>query len=588
MQGKCRPPSPWPAPALLCLTLLVAPLALWQVGVLTFDRSLHFYNLRAGQAQPQMLVVSDIDDPFVPRPDDLLVNLQESRPVLEALLDSLPDTWASTDCPDSAMGPALQAAFLVMSPIGGKLLLFQSTPPSEGVGRIKQRENPAAYGTEKESMLRVPEDPFFKKFAAECTRVHITVDVFACGRVYMDLASLSALCRYTNGQLYYYPGFDVGRDGAKLHSEVTRNLTREQGWEAVMRIRCSKGLQISAFHGHFFIRSSDLLAVPCVDEDKAYSVEISLEEQMITGPAAYVQCALLYTASCGERRIRVHTVAVPVVTDLMEMFRTCDGAAMSAVLAHLAVEKSLGARLQDARDMVQQRVVGALREFRLLYSAQSRFITNKLIYPEGLRMLPLWSLAISKCGALRGGAKDVAPDERISFGFDLMSSPIERILKMVYPACYALHRPGDGPWGTPGPNGRALLPPTSPLSLERLEGSGAYLLDNGRIFIVWVGRGVAPEFMQQVFGLGNNATPQELAGIHVEPPRDNQWSRRINAVIQELRSTRPTHQLLFVVRQGDPHEGHVLPYFVEDRGPGMPSYMEHLSALHKQVMARPG
>ncbi len=31
-----------------------------------------------------------------------------------------------------------------------------------------------------------------------------------------------------------------------------------------MRIRCSKGLRISAFHGHFFIRSTDLLALPQV------------------------------------------------------------------------------------------------------------------------------------------------------------------------------------------------------------------------------------------------------------------------------------------------------------------------------------
>ena len=34
--------------------------------------------------------------------------------------------------------------------------------------------------------------------------------------------------------------------------------------QAVMRIRCSKGLRISTFHGHFFIRSSDLLALPQV------------------------------------------------------------------------------------------------------------------------------------------------------------------------------------------------------------------------------------------------------------------------------------------------------------------------------------
>ena len=31
-----------------------------------------------------------------------------------------------------------------------------------------------------------------------------------------------------------------------------------------MRIRCSKGLRISSFHGHFFIRSTDLLALPQV------------------------------------------------------------------------------------------------------------------------------------------------------------------------------------------------------------------------------------------------------------------------------------------------------------------------------------
>ena len=45
---------------------------------------------------------------------------------------------------------------------------------------------------------------------------------------------------------------------------MRHNLTRTTGCEAVMRIRCSKGLRISAFHGHFFIRSTDLLALPQV------------------------------------------------------------------------------------------------------------------------------------------------------------------------------------------------------------------------------------------------------------------------------------------------------------------------------------
>lgn len=72
--------------------------------------------------------------------------------------------------------------------------------------------------------------------------------------------------------------------------------------------RCSKGLTISSFHGHFYIRSRDLLAIPCVDQDKSFSADIALEESMLTSQVAYIQGALLYTASCGERRIRVMTM----------------------------------------------------------------------------------------------------------------------------------------------------------------------------------------------------------------------------------------------------------------------------------------
>ena len=41
-----------------------------------------------------------------------------------------------------------------------------------------------------------------------------------------------------------------------------------------------------------------------VDPDKAFAVQISHEEGVVSGPVAYMQCALLYTSSNGERRIR--------------------------------------------------------------------------------------------------------------------------------------------------------------------------------------------------------------------------------------------------------------------------------------------
>lgn len=61
-----------------------------------------------------MMVVSDLDDIFLPLPDDLLVNLSDSRHVVDSFLDSLPSMFQDNTNVESAFGPALKAAFMVM------------------------------------------------------------------------------------------------------------------------------------------------------------------------------------------------------------------------------------------------------------------------------------------------------------------------------------------------------------------------------------------------------------------------------------------------------------------------------------------
>lgn len=68
-----------------------------------------------------------------------------------------------------------------------------------------------------------------------------------------------------------------------------------------------------------------------------------MSQRLLPSQVAYIQAALLYTASCGERRIRVATTMVPVVQELADLFRATDGGAQAALTARLAVEKSLGA-----------------------------------------------------------------------------------------------------------------------------------------------------------------------------------------------------------------------------------------------------
>lgn len=53
------------------------------MGFVTYDRVIQFYNVKAHLAQPQMLVMTDVDDVFVPMVDGFLVSLTEARTVLE-------------------------------------------------------------------------------------------------------------------------------------------------------------------------------------------------------------------------------------------------------------------------------------------------------------------------------------------------------------------------------------------------------------------------------------------------------------------------------------------------------------------------
>jgi protein transport protein SEC24 len=133
-----------------------------QVGVITYDSTIHFYNLKSTLSQPQMMVVSPTQELFLPIPDDLLVNLSESRDVIDTLLDSLPSMFENTRNVETCFGSVLQAAFKVMAHIGGKMCIFQASLPSMGQGKLKHRENPRLFGTEKEHTLLDAEDPFYQ------------------------------------------------------------------------------------------------------------------------------------------------------------------------------------------------------------------------------------------------------------------------------------------------------------------------------------------------------------------------------------------------------------------------------------------
>ena len=65
-----------------------------KVAFLTYDKNIQFYNLKPILKQPQMMVMTDVDNIFLPQPEDLLVTLSESYDLVINLLDNLPNYFA--------------------------------------------------------------------------------------------------------------------------------------------------------------------------------------------------------------------------------------------------------------------------------------------------------------------------------------------------------------------------------------------------------------------------------------------------------------------------------------------------------------
>lgn len=92
-----------------------------RIGIMTFGGGIQFYNLTASLGQPQMMVMTDLKDPFVPLKTGLFVSVQESREIIETLLTLLPNMFEHTRSTESFMGAAIDASIQAMVRCGSSV-----------------------------------------------------------------------------------------------------------------------------------------------------------------------------------------------------------------------------------------------------------------------------------------------------------------------------------------------------------------------------------------------------------------------------------------------------------------------------------
>jgi protein transport protein SEC24 len=272
-------------------------------------------------------------------------------------------------------------------------------------------------------------------------------------------------------------------------------------------------------------------------------------------------------------------MAVPVVTDLADMYRLADTGAVVSLFSRLAIEKTLSQKLEDARSAVQLRIVKALKEYRNLYAVQHR-LANRMIYPDSLKFLMLYGLALCRSTALRGAYGDVPLDDRCATGHTMMTLPIKRLLKFLYPSLIRLDE--------------YLLKPSVqaddfksidrrlPLTGETLDSRGLYIYDDGFRFIIWFGRVISPDIAKNLLGADFAA---ELSKATLNE-HNNEMSRRLMRVLEKLRNDdRAYYQLCHLVRQGEqPKEGFLLlANLVEDQMGGNSGYTDWMLQISRQV-----
>ena len=413
-----------------------------RVGLITFDQRINFYKLTPGESSAKVLVVADAVEPFLPACTDLLVNLSECRSQLDSLLDQLPQMYSSPSKSSPALGPVLQSAQMLLKAIGGKIVVIMASLPTQFEGALKPRDDLKLLGTNRESTLLQPGNQFYKLFASEIVKDQICIDLFVAPPqlsvnlpIYTDLASISGLAKYTGGKLHYYPEFGTNDAiAAKFCSDLRRFLGQPHGFEAVLRIRASHGISLSAYHGSFFLRQTDLLSLPNVNPDHSFSAQASIDENL-QGTVVCFQAALLHTTCRGERRIRVINYAVPIVDDVKEIFTNMNVVGITGLLAKMAVEKVLANRLEDAREAVLNKCSDVIAAFK----SQNGLKGNQaLILPENMKNFAIILHALIKSTALRSGSH-THPDLRAHTLTLWKTLSAMEIIGLILPRFYAIH-----------------------------------------------------------------------------------------------------------------------------------------------------
>ncbi|XP_069486790.1 protein transport protein Sec24D [Ambystoma mexicanum] len=544
-----------------------------RVGFVTYNKILHFYNVKSNLAQPQMMVVSDVGEVFVPLMDGFLVNFQESRSVINNLLDQIPEMFADSNESESVFGPVIQAGMeaLKAAECAGKLFIFHSSlPTAEAPGKLKNRDDKKLLNTDKEKTLFQPQANVYESLAKECVASGCCVDLFLFPNQYVDVASMGLVSMLTGGTLYKYNNFQIHSDSQQFLLDLRMDIEKRIGFDAIMRVRTSTGFRATDFFGAIYMSNTTDVEMAAVDCNKAVTVEFKHDDKLSEDSGALIQCAVLYTTVGGKRRLLIHNIGLNCSSQLADVYKSCETDALMNFFAKSAYKAILSHPLKTVRDILVNQTAHILACYRKHCASPSA--VSQLILPDSMKVLPVYMNCLLKNYVLVGSS-DISTDERTFQRQLVMSMDVADTQLFFYPQFIPIHNMDVK---------SEAMPSAVRCSEERLSEGGVFLLANGLNMFLWLGVNSPPEVIQGIFNVPSFAhISPEAASL---PDVDSPYSKKLRSIVEHIQRKRPYSMKLLIVKQRDKPEMIFRQFLVEDKGLyGGASYMDFLCCVHKEI-----
>uniref|UniRef100_A0A4W3GYE0 SEC24 homolog D, COPII coat complex component n=1 Tax=Callorhinchus milii TaxID=7868 RepID=A0A4W3GYE0_CALMI len=537
-----------------------------RVAFVTYNKVLHFYNLKSSLAQPQMLVVSDVGEMFVPLLDGFFVNVHESRSVINNLLEQIPEMFGDTNESETVFAPVVQAGLEAMkaAECSGKLFIFHSSlPTAEAPGKLKNRDDRKLVNTDKEKTLFQPQSNCYETLAKDCVANSCCVDLFLFPNQYVDVATMGIVPSYTGGTLYKYNNFQIQTDAEHFLNDLRKDVQKPIGFDAIMRVRTSTGFRATDFLGSMYMNNTTDVELAAIDCDKAITVEFKHDDKLNEENGALIQCALLYTNVAGQRRLRIHNLALNCTSQLTDLYKSCETDALINFFAKSAYRAILSQPLKTVREILVNQTAHMLACYRKNCASPSS--VGQLILPEAMKLLPVYMNCLLKSYVLLG-SPDLSTDERGFQRLLVTSMDVSSTQSFFYPQLLPIHNMDVKSED---------FPSAVRCSEERLSDGGIFLLENGINMFLWLGLSSQPELIQSIFNVPS------FAHINTDIV-SNTYKRFLTFMVNSLFTSAPWD--LVIVKQKDKPDMIFRQFLVEDKGLyGGASYVDFLCYVHKEI-----